>query len=112
MRLVNPGSVWKNILNSPIFLVILCLGIFYLAYLNYRTISFLFVLQDRKLSALGDLQATEKRIAAEQISNFENNSEEAKKRYKKEFFNSLDKGEYVVFIHRDEAPVRIENLER
>lgn len=73
--------------------------------------SFLLVLRDRVEQAKTEFAETEKRVAKAEINSFENKSDEAKKRYQKEFFNTLEDGEYVVFLHR-EGEVVVEQEEK
>ena len=96
---------------SPVTLVVFLLGIGYFVYLNYRTLSFLLILQDRVYRAKSEFVKTEKEVAEAEINSFENNSDEAKKRYQKEFFNTLEDGEYMVFLHR-EGDVIVEREEK
>jgi hypothetical protein len=82
-------------------LAILILGIIYFVYINYRTISFLLLLNERVSHVKQDYYDTEHKVSEAKIVDFENTSEKAKDRYRKEFFNSLGEGEYVVFLHKE-----------
>lgn len=101
MRLISPTKGLRKIASSPIMLAILILGIIYFVYINYRTISFLLLLNERVSHVKQDYYDTEHKVSEAKIVDFENTSEKAKDRYRKEFFNSLGEGEYVVFLHKE-----------
>lgn len=105
MRLISPTKGIRKIISSPITLVILILGIVYFIYINYRTISFLILLNERVSNAKQDYLETEHKVSEAKIVDFENTSQDAKDRYRKEFFNSLGEGEYVVFLHKESASI-------
>jgi hypothetical protein len=103
MRFVGRTITLKQVFESKLTFILLLALVGYMLYLNSRTVPFAFKMKDRVQTASAKF-ATAKGFQTEtEFTDMTNSSDEAKLRYKKQFFNNLEEGEYVVFLHKEDV---------
>jgi hypothetical protein len=101
MRFVGRTITLKQVFESKLTFILLFALVGYMLYLNSRTVPFAFKMRDRVQTASTKFGAAKGFQTETEFTGMTNSSDEAKLRYKKQFFNNLEEGEYVVFLHKE-----------
>lgn len=101
MRFVGRTITVKQVFESKLTFILLLALVGYMLYLNSRTVPFAFKMKDRVQTASAKFGAAKGFQTETEFTDMTNSSDEAKLRYKKQFFNNLEEGEYVVFLHKE-----------
>lgn len=101
MRFVGRTITLKQVFESKLTFILLLALVGYMLYLNSRTVPFAFKMKDRVQAASAKFDSAKGFQTETEFTDMTNSSDEAKLRYKKQFFNNLEEGEYVVFLHKE-----------
>lgn len=103
MRFVGRTITLKQVFESKLTFILLLALVGYMLYLNSRTVPFAFKMKDRVQTASAKFSTAKGFQTETEFTDMTNSSDEAKLRYKKQFFNNLEEGEYVVFLHKEDV---------